>query len=122
VAKVWEYADDPDRGLRDQEMVAAAEIPVENVDGRVLLLSATDDLMWSSTPLSDYAVRRAERFGVADRVEHVAYPDAGHFCTTPPGFPIPSDQVLRNGGSRSGNQSARLDAWRRLLDHVGGAR
>jgi pimeloyl-ACP methyl ester carboxylesterase len=122
VPQMAEDEDDPDACLEDADMVAAAEIPLERATGPVLLLSGEDDAMWPSARLSRIAEARAAREGAGKRVVHVAYPDAGHFCTTPPGFPIVSDQVLRNGGSRSGNQDARLDAWRRLLDHVGGAR
>ena len=123
VPKMWEYDDDPDRGLEDEAMVAAAEIPVERVDGRVLLLSAQDDRMWRSSLLSEYAVRRARRLGVADRVEHVAYPDAGHACCTPPGFAIAAEIVhsldgapYSMGGTLPGNQAARLDSWRRTVE------
>ena len=63
---------------------------------------------------------------VRDRVTLVAYPDAGHWCAQPPGFPIASAIVhpvdgthTLIGGSRAGNNTARLDAWRRLLEHVG---
>ena len=125
VPKVWEYADDPDRGLRDAETVAAAEILVERIDGRVLLLSAEDDQMWRSTMLSEYAVQRARRLGIADHVEHVSYPDAGHACCTPPGFAIQAEIVhsldgaaYSMGGSRTGNQAARLDSWRRTLEFL----
>ncbi len=122
VTQVAEDEDDPDACLDDAEMMAAAEIPIERATGPVLLLSGQDDAMWPSSRLSRVAEARAEREDAAHRVEHVAYPDAGHFCTTPPGFPILSDAALRNGGSRHGNQAARLDSWRRLLDHVGAAR
>ena len=121
VPQMAEDEEDPDACLDDAEMVAAAEIPVERATGPVLLLSGEDDTMWSCARLSRIAEARAEREG-ADHVEHVAYPDAGHFCTTPPGFPLPSDAVIRTGGSRAGNDAARLDAWRRLLDHVGAMR
>ncbi len=120
VTQMDEDEDDPDACLDDASMVAAAEIPLERATGPVLLLSGEEDTMWPAARLSRIAEARAEREGVADHVEHVAYPDAGHFCTTPPGFPILSDQAIRNGGSRAGNDGARLDAWRRLLDHVGG--
>jgi pimeloyl-ACP methyl ester carboxylesterase len=122
VTQMEEDEADPDACLDDADMVAAAEIPLERATGPVLLLSGEDDTMWPSARLSRIAEARAEREGVGDHVEHVAYPDAGHFCTTPPGFPILSDQAVRNGGSRAGNDRARLDSWRRLLDHVGAAR
>jgi pimeloyl-ACP methyl ester carboxylesterase len=121
VPQMDEDEEDPDACLDDAAMVAAAEIPVERAAGPVLLLSGEDDTMWPSTRLSRIAEARAAREG-AGHVEHVAYPDAGHFCTTPPGFPVLSDAVVRNGGSRHGNQAARLDSWRRLLDHVGAPR
>jgi dienelactone hydrolase len=117
-----EDEDDPEACLEDAEMVAAAEIPVEHAAGPVLLLSGEDDAMWPSARLSRIAEERAAREGVADRVTHVAYPHAGHFCTSPPGFPTPSDSVLRNGGTRAGNQAARRDSWRRLREHVGAVR
>jgi dienelactone hydrolase len=125
VAQMWEYPDDLDRGLRDPEMVARAEIPVERVDGRVLLTSGQEDQVWRSTLFSDYAVRRAARAGASGRVEHVAYPDAGHACSAPPGYAVPigradpADGRLFLGGTREGNQAARRDTWRRLLDLVG---
>ena len=127
VAKMWEYDDDPDRGLEDPEMVAAAEIPVERIDGRLLLLSGEEDALWRSTLLSEYAVRRARRCGAGERVNHVAYPDAGHACSQPPGFPLQDSTVLHPldsmpftlGGTRAGNQAARVDSWRRLRAFLG---
>lgn len=126
VAQMWEYPDDSDRGLQDPAMVAAAEIPVERIDGRVLLTSGADDRIWRSSLLSEYAVRRAERFGAGDRVEHVVYPGAGHACSAPPGYAVPIESVHpvdgtidTLGGTRAGNNAARRDSWRRLLDLVG---
>jgi dienelactone hydrolase len=122
VPQMAEDEDDPNACIDDEAMVAAAEIPVERATGPVLLLTGEDDAMWPSARLSRIAEARAAREGAADRVTHVAYPDAGHFCTTPPGFPIMSEDVVRNGGTRAGNQAARLDSWRRLRDFVGAGR
>jgi pimeloyl-ACP methyl ester carboxylesterase len=122
VTQMVEDEADPDACIDDEDMVAAAEIPVERATGPVLLLSGEDDAMWPSARLSRIAEVRAAREGAADRVTHVAYPNAGHFCTTPPGFPLTSEDVVRNGGSRAGNQAARLDSWRRLRDLVGATR
>lgn len=126
VPQMWEYPDDPDRGLDDPALVAAAEIPVERVDGRVLLTSGEDDRIWRSTMLSEYAVRRAVRHGTADRVEHITYPDAGHACSAPPGYAVPIESVHpvtgetdTLGGTLPGNNAARIDSWRRLLDLIG---
>ena len=47
---------------------------------------------------------------------------AHYLSASRPGPATVTSSVLRNGGSRAGNQSARIDAWRRMLDHVGAAR
>ena len=122
VPQMAEDEDDPLACIDDEDMVARAEIAVERAAGPVLMLSGEDDAMWPSTRLTRIAEARAEREGAGDRVTHVAYPGAGHFCTTPPGYPLVSEGVIRSGGSRSRNQAARLDAWRRILDFVGAAR
>ena len=106
-------------------MVAAAEIPVEQAD-RVLLVSGSDDGMWPSARLSAIAADRATRHGAENRITHVEQPDAGHGCTTPPGFAVPA--LLRHpvdgsvwdlGGTREGNHAARVDTWHRLLEFLG---
>ena len=126
VPQMWEDPDDLDRAFADPGTVEAAEIPVERVDGRVLLLSAADDRLWPSAALSAYAVRRAERLGATDRVEHVSYPEAGHACSAPPGYAVPIQLVhpvdgsfSTLGGTRAGNNAARVDGWRRVLDLLG---
>jgi dienelactone hydrolase len=120
-----EGEDGSDDSLDDAAMVAVAEIPVERATGPVLLLSGEDDQMWPSARLSRIAEARAERLGAGDRVTHVAYPDGGHQVGLPPGYPLPSqlrhpvnDVVYPFGGTRVGNQAARRDAWRRILELV----
>jgi dienelactone hydrolase len=125
VAQIYEDEDDPDRILDFPEWVARTEIPVERCSGRVLLLSGDDDQVWSSTRLSEIARQRALRCDAGDRVEHVVQPDAGHAAGAPPGYPVPEDVVAGSdgvsfsfGGTRAGNQAARRDSWRRLIDLV----
>ena len=127
VPQMAEDEDDPDACLDDVEMVAAAEIPVERAAGPVLLLSGEDDQLWPSARLSRIAEDRARREGAAEDVEHVGYPDAGHVIGVPPGIPTrtgleDAGVTYPFGGSRTGNQAARLDAWRRILDFVGATR
>lgn len=129
VPKMYEHPDDSYADLDSPDSVAAAEIAIEKAAGPVLLLSGEDDAMWPSARLSRIAEARAAREGAADRVTHVAYQDAGHWCTIPPGFPLAAEVVhpvadvrVEIGGSRTGNQAARLDSWRRILDLVGATR
>jgi uncharacterized protein len=89
----------------------------------VLLVSAEDDRLWDATRLTRIAEVRADREGAGDRLTHVAYPDAGHMIGNPPGFPIRTglvdgERTIAFGGSRAGDQAARVDSWRRLLELV----
>jgi pimeloyl-ACP methyl ester carboxylesterase len=123
VPQMVEDENDPDACIDDTDMVAAAEIPIERATGPVLLISGENDGLWPSARLSRIAEDRARREGAGDKVVHVAYPDAGHQAGLPPGFPMPSvfnadEFTLRPGGSRTGNHAARVDGWRRILEHV----
>jgi len=137
-APAWTYAGEPvphlartdddwDSLLRDPSEVSAAEIPVEQASGPLLLLAGADDGTWPSARLGAVAAARAERHGKPE-VTSIAYRDAGHLACAPPGYPLasrvdlPGGRVLDLGGTRPGNQAARLDSWRRLLDHVGAVR
>ncbi len=122
VPKLWEDESDPDAVLADREALRAAAVPVERIRGQVLLVSGEDDAMWPATPLSEVAVDRAERYGAAERVRHLSYPDAGHLTGLPPGFAVPAgishpvDGVHYSfGGTRAGNHAARRDSWRELV-------
>jgi hypothetical protein len=125
IPQMYEDEEDPDRYLDDPEWVARTEIPVERCSGRVLLLSADDDQVWLSTRLSEVARQRALRYGAGDRVEHVVHRGAGHGSGAPPGYPVQEGTVQADdggtfsfGGTRSANQAARLDSWRRVIDLV----
>jgi dienelactone hydrolase len=109
--------------LRDEEAVAAAEIPVERIDGPILLVSGGSDAMWPSTDMADIAVRRAERHDFAHRIVHLRYPDAGHSCFGVPGTPVFTETgphpltgvSYALGGTRAANAAARADSWPRCL-------
>src|SRR5262245_48767564 len=64
--------------LSDSVTVSAAEIPVERINGPVLLVSGTDDQVWPSSLLADIAVRRLRDRGHPFAVEHACYEGAGH--------------------------------------------
>lgn len=97
-------------GLEQSEAVAAAAIPVELIGGPILLLSGREDSLWPSTQLSEQVVARLESRGFAHRVEHVAYPNAGHLISR-----VREDDVSNRGGTMEGNKVAQLDARNRML-------
>jgi dienelactone hydrolase len=109
--------------LSDGEAVRAAEIPVERVDGPILLVSGGSDAMWPSTEMADIAVRRAAEHDFAHSIVHLRYPDAGHLCFGVPGAPVLTETgphpvtgvSYALGGTRAANAAARADSWPRML-------
>jgi pimeloyl-ACP methyl ester carboxylesterase len=61
-----------DAMLTDQDAVERAAIAVENINGPVLLLSATRDQFWPSTEMSELIVERLRRNDFPFAVKHVA--------------------------------------------------
>lgn len=93
-----------------------AMIPVERINGPVLLISGRDDAMWPSTAMSDRVVARLQEKGFRHPVEHLAYSNAGHAVTSPPLLPNTSgypDEAV--GGTAEGNAAGRADMWPRLI-------
>jgi dienelactone hydrolase len=100
-------------GLENAEAVAGAVIPVERINGPILLLSGRSDTLWPSAAMSDAVMKRLEANGFSPAHEHVAYDDAGH------GISAVRDDVSHLGGTNEGNAKAQLDARRRMLEFLG---
>ena len=110
--------------LEDTATVAAAEIPVERINGPVLLISGTDDAVWPATVLSEYAVRRLRAHGHPHAVEHLVYEGAGHVIGPPvPGLEFNITHAVHPllgidfefGGAPRKNTAASLDSWSRIM-------
>jgi dienelactone hydrolase len=110
------------RTLEDRAAVAAAEIPVERIQGPVLLISGQDDQMWPSPALAKIAMDRLARHHHPHPYRHLSYPGAGHLIG-PPGIPAtvtsaahPLDgRVMAYGGSARDNAAAAADSWPKIL-------
>ena len=112
-------------GLADPREVEACAIEVERIRGPVLLVSAGDDRMWPSGPLSEVAARRLAAAGLAH--EHLHFADAGHPIAPPP-FGSTADLLspgpgvtFAMGGTPRANAHARAEAWRRSIEFLGEA-
>jgi hypothetical protein len=95
---------------------AEAVIPVERINGPVLLISGRNDAMWPSTTMSDMVVHRLREKAFSHPVEHLAYENAGHAVSSPPALPAMSgypDEAA--GGTAAGNAAGRADMWPRLI-------
>jgi nucleolar protein 56 len=96
------------------ETIDEATIPLEEINGDVLLVSAGDDELWPTERLHDITADRLE-----DRhqstVEHLRYGDAGHGIL-PPYSPVMGTAVSGFGGSRAGNARAVHGHWPAVLE------
>jgi dienelactone hydrolase len=111
-------------GLEDAAAVPAAEIPVERINGPVMLISGTDDAVWPSAVLSEFAVRRLRGHNHPHTVEHLAYDGAGHVIGPPvPGLSFNITHAVHPllgldfefGGTVEKNTAASHDSWPRIV-------
>lgn len=111
--------------LGDREIVKRATIPVERIQGGVLLISAGDDRMWPSGPLSDIALPRLQRARHPYPYRHLHHDAAGHAIAPPPFGPTtartsPGPGVtFAHGGTPEADAHARADAWQRSIAFLG---
>ena len=121
-----------DNEWREQQFLAEAEvtagelqecvIPVETINGAVLLISARDDQVWPSAILSQVAEQRLLRKRFPHRFEHASYRAAGHYGVAPyipttilnVTHPV-TGETYGLGGTPGGNHQAGVDAWQRKL-------
>jgi nucleolar protein 56 len=94
-----------------RETIRAAEIPLEEVDAPILLVSAGNDGIWPSRYLLARTADRLEAMDYDHRFEHHTYDEAGH------GIGVPSLPTWPNrpsgpfGGTLAGTAAAEADAW-----------
>ncbi|MDG5820281.1 acyl-CoA thioester hydrolase/BAAT C-terminal domain-containing protein [Natronococcus sp. A-GB7] len=110
-----------DRPTRYAEALAAAgeleaetaTIPVERIDGPVLLVSGDDDEVWPSARLHALA---ADRLEARDHpsFEHLRYADAGRQILQPY-LPLRGTAGPEYGGTLAGNAEAAHAHWPRVL-------
>jgi len=107
--------------LRDSEAVARARIPVEKSRAPIILLSATDDGSWPSSPYSKMVVDSLKAHQYPYDVQWVDAQDAGHAIVFPY---IPTTQLVYShpvsgmvstgGGSPGPNARADEESWTRI--------
>jgi dienelactone hydrolase len=103
--------------LDNQEAVAQASIPVEDINGPVLLISGHDDQMWPSQLMAEKIISRLKEHNFTYQYDHLPYEQAGHGITSyywPTSRPeIPGFYSL--GGTAEGDAQAQADSWPKVL-------
>jgi dienelactone hydrolase len=114
------------RRLEDTIAVANAAIPVERINGPVLLITGHDDQVWPSFFMAEQIMARLRRHAFKHTYRHVAYSGAGHSI----GRPYTSTMDINNerhpitkrlydsGGTPSATAWAREDSWSKLLEFL----
>lgn len=108
--------------LDDADAVARATIPVERVQGPVMLLSAEDDGSWPSSRYSRMVTERLAQFGHRWPVEHLDFARAGHAIVFPYvpttqlvyAHPV-SGKISTGGGVPDANAIADEQSWTGVL-------
>jgi dienelactone hydrolase len=114
-----ESAVDPEKPVAEQyglvleatssETIDTATIPVERIDGPVLLVSGGEDATWESELLQGFAERRLEEHGHQE-FEHLVFEEAGH-AIVQLYLPVDGTYGEELGGSPSGNAEAAHRHW-----------
>ncbi len=105
----------------EPDLAREAAIPVERINGPVLLISGREDAMWPSTRFSELVMARLTEHRHPYPDQHVAYDGAGHIIGQPwvpttvtAGFHPVSKRLFAYGGTAKGSADARADAWPRI--------
>ena len=108
--------------LQDRPAVERALIPVERINGPILIVSGTDDAIWPSSMMSERAVERLRKRQFVFPFQHFSYDGAGHLLAGPsrlaPARPIGAGDMAI-GGTESANAAARDDAWAKVCTFFG---
>jgi dienelactone hydrolase len=104
-------------GLKDEEAVRKAIIPVEKINGALLLVSGKDDQMWPSALMAGKVIERLKTHRFAHPYQHLSYEGAGHAIVNayiPMRMTITAGRFAL-GGSPEANARAMADSRKTVL-------
>lgn len=113
-----------ERALSDTDAVRNATIPVERINGPVLLLSAGKDTVWPSSRLSADIMARLTEYHHAFPDQRLDYPASGHMIRTPwqstelNRIYLPGGMIEDLGGIPPENAMAAADSWPKILQFL----
>jgi dienelactone hydrolase len=101
-------------------------IPVERIQGGILMMSGEDDQLWPATWFAQFAEARLANAGFQHPYEHRSYPGAGHFGCLPPNLPAATSiarhplvpMLFAFGGTPRDNAAASADLWPRIVSFL----
>lgn len=97
-------------------------IPVEKIQGDVLLISGKDDLLFPSDEMASMIMDRLHQKGFEYRSQHLSYENTGHRIRKSYMPWANSSATARGwlllGGTDAGNARAQADSWPRVLEFL----
>ena len=111
--------------LANADGVRHAAIPVEKIQGPVLLISGEDDKLWPSTYMANQVVKRLAEHKHPYLHEHLAYKGCGHMIGVYT-MPVPASRTIHPltkremelGGTPEATAFAGWDSRRRVLEFL----
>lgn len=101
--------------LDDKTAVAKASIPVEKINGPVLLISGEDDKLWPSTQMEDMVMKRLKDAHHSFSDHHLTYRGVGHVILIP-NVPTTGRFIVQLGGDPE--HTAAANSWPRIIDFL----
>jgi dienelactone hydrolase len=111
--------------INDPGAIKGTEIPIENINGNILLISGQDDQLWPSSIMSEIAIERLTKEGFEFKYKHLSYPNAGHMIGTPykpttiseAAHPV-NGILMKLGGTAKGKAYASKDSWQQIMEFL----
>lgn len=105
------------KGLEAIDQHPDAVIPVERINGPVMLVCGKADTLWPSCPMSEQVAARLQARRFKHPVQLLEYDGAGHAVYGQPLDPANPNlaSLAEMGGTVEGNQAARRDSWTRSM-------
>jgi acetyl esterase/lipase len=107
--------------LEDIDQVERASIPVEHINGAVLLITGKDDRTWPTAYMSDQVIERLRLHDFPHPYSHLSYENAGHAILVPYWPAVTrvyhrlGEVWIELGGTSYGIAVAQEDAWIKLF-------
>ena len=108
----FNHLSDPDNilsiyrnSLKQTASVRRAMIPVDKINGPILLFSAQNDQVWPSAEMSEAIIRSLDDKHFKYYCRHINYENAGHTMS----------EYYMMGGTEQGNRKARIDSAEKTI-------
>ena len=99
-----------------QGHILPSDIPIEKINGSVLLISGEKDSQLDSVKFGELAVDRLKENNFSFPYRHMINPGAGHLISFP--YAQRATEIEEGGGSPQANAQAAAATWPVLLEYL----